>query len=520
MFGPTVLVLCALALVGCTGSSKTAPVDDAGGAPASPQYQRARALLAQGSYAQAAAALVNLAAAAQGSERTRLELEAAEAFIAAGDLNSARAIVAAQPTLAPGIALSDRRSLVMAELALEERRAGDALAMMPRDLAPDTDLRTRLGLAHVRARAHEALGNSMEAARAHAELDEGLSDPNAMNDLPVRLNARMHEVGAETLAAENRAALWAQLRATPIAEFEAARGAPPDYTAGWIELAENTAPILTDPPALTASVSFWRQRYPGHPANLEIVPAMLDAAARAGTPPSHIALLLPLDGPFKEAGSAVKDGFVTAWNGASGAKRPKLDVLDTSTNAIVPLYRSAVESGADFVVGPLRKRTVSTLVESGAVSVPTLVLNEGAAGTHAPGAPAPEVQTSDPLTTEARLAGSGEAGTDSTQSVNDAAAVVAGMTSARVPERMGAPVFTFTLAPDAESRRVAEFAMDEGYRGAAVLAPLGAWGDRMTSAFRERWEEVGGTLVAEQRYDAEGEDLATPVKSLLQVESS
>ncbi|MGI9333275.1 MAG: penicillin-binding protein activator, partial [Gammaproteobacteria bacterium] len=94
------------------------------------------------------------------------------------------------------------------------------------------------------------------------------------------------------------------------------------------------------------------------------------------------------------------------------------------------------------------------------------------------------------------------------------------MTGARVPERMGAPVFTFTLAPDAESRRVAEQAMAEGYGGAAVLAPEGAWGDRMTSAFVERWQEIGGTLVAEQRYDANDPDFATPVRTLLQVESS
>lgn len=506
--GPGVIALGALALVGCAGSPEPAPVTEAGAiaaAAASPEYESAQALLSQGRYGEAAAAFSALAGAAQGNQRALLELDAAQAFLAAGDVANASAMMSGQPTLAPGSALSDRRALVMAEIALIEQRPGDALALLPQNPAPDTDLRTRLGIADARARANDTLGNAIGSATARAELDTLLIHPNAVNELPVRLNTSMLEIGYDAMTAQNRAALWEGLRSASLEELAAARGAPPENVAGWIELAENTRPVITDTGALNSAISFWQQRYPGHPANAEIIPAMLDVAARAGTPPTFIAVLLPLDGPFKEAGAAVQDGFMTAWNAAPNGARPRVEVLDTSANAIVPLYRSAVESGADFVVGPLRKQAVNTLVASGAVSVPTLVLNEPA--TPLPGENGVETQ-------------GGEAGADATAQDSTSTQNPGLGSDASETIGAGASVFTFTLAPDAESRRVAEYAFDEGYRGAAVLAPDGGWGDRMTSAFTQRWEEIGGTVVAEQRYDASGADFATPVKTLLQVQSS
>lgn len=518
-----VLVSAGLLIGGCAARQDPAPVGAPGdGGPSAAiqedQMAAANALLEQQRYAEAGAEFERLAAQAQGAEAAQLELDAAGAYVAAGDLESARALLGRQPTLAPGNPLSDNRSLVMAEVALAEGRPGDALAIVPDYLSNATGGRTRLGLAHARVRAHESLGEHVESARARADLDALLARAGAADALSPALwreRSQLEAAGAgESLEVSNRQRLWTSLGAASVAELEAARGTPPDSFSGWIELAENSRPVMTDAPALRAMLAFWSQRYPEHPAALQIVPELLDASARAGKPPSRIAALLPLSGPFEAAGSAVKEGFLGAWNNDDSSLRPQLDVLDTMTRDVVSLYRGAVEQGADFVVGPLRKPLVRAMVDSGAPSVPTLALNEASAEATPDAGPGFDAQAPDASASADSL---NEA---VAQDAPEAAADAGAQEEASVESAPLAALYTFTLAPEAEARRVADHAYAAGHRGAAVLAPEGVWGDRMSSAFAERWQEIGGTVVAEQRYDANESDFGSPVETLLQVKQS
>ena len=72
---------------------------------------------------------------------------------------------------------------------------------------------------------------------------------------------------------------------------------------------------------------------------------------------------LPFHGDFAEAADAARDGFLAAWYAdAANAQRPAIAVHDTSFEAIDVVYARAVEAGADFVVGPLRRGAVTSLV--------------------------------------------------------------------------------------------------------------------------------------------------------------
>ena len=81
-------------------------------------------------------------------------------------------------------------------------------------------------------------------------------------------------------------------------------------------------------------------------------------------------------------------------------------------------------------------------------------------------------------------------------------------------------LYQFSLAPEDEAREVAERAWQAGHTQAAVLVPNNPLGERLTSAFTERWHELGGNVVSESRYQNDKNDFATPIKMLLNISDS
>ena len=59
-------------------------------------------------------------------------------------------------------------------------------------------------------------------------------------------------------------------------------------------------------------------------------------------------------------------------------------------------------------------------------------------------------------------------------------------------------LYQFGLSPEDEAIQVADRAWTDGFSIAVALTPAGDWGDRIASAFRERWEELGGVLAEQQ----------------------
>ena len=193
-------------------------------------------------------------------------------------------------------------------------------------------------------------------------------------------------------------------------------------------------------------------------------------------------LLLPFEGQFAKAADAVRDGFMAAWFADPDVDtRPEVVVRDTSGSDVRAIYDRAVEEGADFVVGPLRRAAVTQLARSGGLPVPTLTLN------HAERPPGTDV-----------AAGSGA--------------------GPQAPPTSG--LYQFALSPESEARLVAEYAWFAGHTNAAVLVPVGAGGERVAAAFTDAWEELGGMVVETQSYLNDGSDMSTPVRKVLNVDES
>ena len=393
-------------------------------------------LVEDGRYGEAALEYAALSRSAEGAVAQDLMLKAIALLLDIGRTDDASALLdeLSEQTLADDLA--PRRNLLAADLALRQRepdRTIELLSALPAErFGPESAAKLHL----LRARAYEDTGRFMDAALARAALDAALSD--------------------DTRRATNHNALWDALTRTDRAERERALTVATGTLIGWLRLAEVLDEHRSAPAAFGRALSRWQGEFPDHPANAEIVAAMLGALRATVRRPTRIALLLPFHGDFAEAADATRDGFLAAWYAdAANVLRPAIAVHDTSFEAIEVVYARAVEAGADFVVGPLRRGPVTRLACGDTPLVTTLALNE----------------------------------------IDDVAASEEERENRCGRDRTVPGLYHFTLAPEEEARQVAERAWLGGYSKAIAFAREGPWGTRVYRAFADTWERLGGILL-------------------------
>lgn len=426
------------------------------GNAAAPVAVDAWALRERGEHAAAAAAFLQLAArSGQIGEAQNYRLQAVQSYLDAGDAKAAQTLLTQIP-LRPEEANWPWRQILSARLLQaqgQSEAALKALATLPVERLQDDTHDQVLAL---RAQLLETLGRDEEAAIVRIQ-----REPLLQND------PGLHE---------NREALWKDLNAMPPAAIAQSLATAPPKLRPWLELAQLTQTTAGNPGAYAAQAQRWRITYPDHPAAAFITaPATpVPAPWTAGAPPRQVALLLPLEGPYAEAGSAIRDGFMAAWYEDAGSAKPAVTIHHASTGNIAQAYDTAVGAGADFIIGPLEKGAVETLIARGSLPVPTLALNQISVPT-----------------------GEGAA----------TAAIVGNL-------------YQFGLSPEMEARQAAERAWFEGHARALALAPADNWGQRLLQAFKSQWESLGGALVDYQPYTLDSRDYATPVKNLLKIDES
>ncbi|MCW0391902.1 penicillin-binding protein activator [Xanthomonas sacchari] len=394
------LSLLALLVAGCATTSVTPS--------ASPAQSAALALLDQGKPKDAAQQLEAQAAGATGSARNQLLGDAAFAWYEAGDTARARSLLAqVQPRQLPPLS-KVRVALVEAELALADRQPPKALQALGSDpQAVPQNLRARWHLA--RAQALEGTGDATAALDERARADNGLSG-QARSD-----NQRAI---VRQLATLNDATLQARAAALPA-------GDPLYNFVGRALLSRGLA--LPRPFDRGEQWGFDTSKRP---------PAERDGYR----PPAKLAVLLPLSGSLATAAAPVRDGLLAGYYGET-RRRPAIDFIDTTGTPAGALaaYQKAVDSGADFVVGPLGRDEVTALFGRDALPVPVLALNRG---THAPPG--------------------GSAG--------------------------------FSLAPEDDGIAAAEYLLAHERRNTLVIGSNDDNGRRAVAAFRDRFSERGGKV--------------------------
>lgn len=434
-----------LILAGCaTPAQQVAPpVFESTDASLAPGRELERA----GKYLEAALWYARQATGAPTPRRQELQLASAAALVEARQYAQARLVAKDIRSETLNEELSLRLQLLNARIALAERRPEEALLALAKfKLGPSASGALRLHVTNLRLAALELADRPLEAARERVYLETLLND-----DMSRRTN---QEAILRLLTAPSEQRLRRAL----------ADSSSPALN-GWIELAllQRDFP---DPARRPRQLSEWRSRYPQHPVQDDILKTIVPQREQFGPRLDHIALLLPLEGPFAKAAGAVRDGFLAAYYAQDGAApKPQIRLYDTAKGDIAALYQRAVDEGATLVVGPLEKEAVAALARI-ELPAPALALN-----------------------------------------FIDDAIVNPGL-------------YQFGLAPEDEARQAAERAWADGKTLAAALYPEGAWGERVFAAFRQRYEQLGGKVIEAQSYNQDKNDFSNPIRKMLQMDLS
>lgn len=265
-------------------------------------------------------------------------------------------------------------------------------------------------------------------------------------------------------AKTNHEAIWKLISALPEKQLQ---GATDTDLAGWQALALSLKRAGTVAQQQRA-MDDWIAQNPQHPAALQLPESLQKLRELADQPLTHVGLLLPMDGQLASVARALRDGFLAAHLQAQQAGQAlRIELYDsTRMSSIDDFYRQAQADGVQLVIGPLEKDLVRQLGERDQLPITTLALNYSDAGQNTP------------------------------------------------PQ-----LFQFGLAAEDEAREVARRAWADGHRRAIALAPRGEWGARILDAFRQSWQEAGGTLVAAEPL-AEPVKLANQIADLLQLRNS
>ncbi|WP_312778580.1 penicillin-binding protein activator [Pseudescherichia sp.] len=311
---------------------------------------------------------------------------------------------------------------------------------------------------------------------------------------------------------------------------------------GWLDLQRVWFDNRTDPNMLKAGISDWQTRYPQNPGAKMLPTALTNVQNFKPASTNKIALLLPLNGQAAVYGRAIQQGFEAAKNGVPAVSGPATPVQ----------VAQAATAGDAEVVSPSQApvdeltQTQPAAPAEAPVAAPEATQAPAPAETAAPAesaetaAPvnAPEAQTQ-PVATPAAASAPANPSADlkiydtSSQPLDqilnqvqqDGASIVVGpLLKGNVEELMRsntalnvlalnqpesvesrANICYFALSPEDEARDAARHMWDQGRRAPLLLVPRSSLGDRVTTAFAEEWQKLGGGTVLQQKFGSTAE---------------
>ena len=389
---------------------------------------------------------------ATGQQRYHYLLKAADLFSVLREFDTAEAQLKAIDIELASTDQLRQLQIMHARIALGKGDPGKALALLqfsdvlPRDLQAE--------VYKIRSKAFMDAGFPLEAAKTRIQLDTIIINPNDRQ--------------------ENHQMIWQTLSLLPETTLVQLSQAPLHYDfMGWVELAKVAKKGQIDWQHIQDDILKWRNRFPKHPAARTFIQQLGHQQIELMDRPTHIAVLLPFSGPYSNIASTIREGFLSAYYKHPDQQlRPQISFIDTGSNpmAIWNYYRTAVEAGADFIVGPFAKMAVNSLAQTDELEIPTLTLNY-----------------------------------------------------AQLPDSDYKPVnnlFQFGLLPEDEAQQTAEMAYRQGQKMAAILVPEGEWGQRLALAFKSRFEELGGSIINSEIYTPGKNDFKRPIQNLLNIDES
>jgi outer membrane PBP1 activator LpoA protein len=234
----------------------------------------------------------------------------------------------------------------------------------------------------------------------------------------------------------------------------------------WLDLAIAARHTLIARQDSGAVMSQWWNQHANAGPNPEQATKLVVAFHRSFTYPQKIAVLLPLSGSFEAAGKAIRNGLLAAWSELPSAQRPQLDfiALNDSPESATGALLEAHEGQYDWIIGPLRRETVNTVLQFPGSTIPLLLLNRPDAGIQAPA---------------------------------------------------GLPVYSFALLPEDDAAASAQQALNAGHHSALVLHSDDSWGQRVAQAFTDAFTFGGGQVLHSERFNPKESNHSVQLRTAL-----
>ncbi|HDM8052544.1 penicillin-binding protein activator [Vibrio harveyi] len=269
---------------------------------------------------------------------------------------------------------------------------------------------------------------------------------------PFEANRQLVAEGQYASSAEQReisSRIWMNFGSYSENELTALQTEPSeDVLDGWLQLAIYAKTLSSNIPQLKNTLEHWLSENPSHPAAVYTPAEIQNILSLKIVKPNNTALLLPLTGKFAPQAQLIRDGFIFAMmNDQARDPSATLTVIDTHAYSADQIKQRLINESIDFVVGPLQKENVEKLQatldgsETG-VKIPTLALN--------------------------------------------------------IPEEVqaGTDMCYLALSPEQEVAQAAKYLFSQGYQFPMILAPNGAYGQRVVEAFNEEWSKYSSNKVA------------------------
>jgi outer membrane PBP1 activator LpoA protein len=414
------------------------------------EVSRAQQEQATGNFSEAAELWQEAALVTVGPEQHQYRLQAAEAWLRAGENSRSASLLEQVDKRQLRQDRVSRYSLLNAELALavsDGETAEIYLASAQQNLTASQQSRYQTLLARAR-RLQADPANFALATAASAMRSPGVYDSTR----GVAILQLLEDVPSSSLRSISN---------------EAAKAYGLD---SWPELTLLVRETLVSGRDVTQAALNWANEHPEHVVT-ELEFAKLAGRYRAlFSLPRNIAVLLPVNGSLAAAGKAIRDGFVSAH--LNRPENVSLRFYDTGEDpqSAVSAYFQAIDEGAQWIVGPLRKESVEAVSNLGSHGVPAIVLNSSNSG---------EMQ----------------ANKDSL-------------------------LFSVSLSQEQEARAIAKRALKNGQNAAIMVTVNSTWGNRMELAFAEAFIAGGGTITTSSQFNTSENDHSGLLKELLKINES
>jgi len=440
-----VTLLLSISLISCGTNLQTRSDSD----PINIELKKADRLAKQGQLQQAAEIYWQSAQSEATPKKEQLQLRAAELLIQANELSLAQQYLNLINEQSLTFELIPRKRIAQSKIAIHNEQFNDVLTFLPESLATRAPEYTA-EILELRSQAFSGTGDVLSSLLTRTRLSKHINEH-------IQITHNQNEIWRLlALARDEELSTWAE---QGNAELQ-----------GWIALAQTKRAPYSNIDQLNLALNTWRDRHPNHPASEHLLISILEGFENYFAIPESIALLLPMTGRYAQIAEVIHAGIQSARELHTNQQySPHITLYDTGENPedILYHYQRAVDDGADFVIGPLKKEAVELLAQQAELLIPVLTLSYQSEQFQHP-----------------------------------------------------SNLFQFGLLPEDEALQVAERASLDEHFSAIVITPLGEWGERLAYSFQTRFEELNGIVLDTQFYISNSTDFSVPLKTALQLDRS